>query len=86
VLALIGAFIYRAIRPAHINHIVLIRLDDAKFDLPFNATLVGGIAWKQPLEFQRHPQSSVSHAVGVANISHAWGDGELIITDGQGRR
>lgn len=80
--AIAAVFIYRAINPTHINHLVVISLDDQEFESPFTAKLVGEIDWEQTVFFAgRRPGAE---DLGVSNISRAWGDGRLTITDNKG--
>ena len=77
-------FIHREINPTWINHLVIIR-DDAMHSPPLLATLQGDVRWSQELEInaQKGPGPSTGKLV-VANIYHAWSDGQLTVSDSKG--
>jgi hypothetical protein len=86
VMIVCGWLIYRAVNPADINHLVLIRQDAADYVLPFEAALVGDVTWKQPLVFYgRYRQGPGEVAIGVADIQRAWFNGKISIFDHEGK-
>lgn len=78
-------FIRRAVNPTWINHLVIICDDPDMCIPPLQATLDGSTMWSQELDIQgghHHGPGSSRGSLLVANISGAWSEGVLTISDG----